>query len=129
MSPKVHTPTADVTAEIAGIAFVKGVGDTDDEHALNYFRRHGYRIEGDDTPSDGKAPDVPEGDPTDAWTKVQLQALAKRDAIELGEAKTKPEILAAILAARVPPAPPAPPAAPDATTPATPVAGHAASAS
>lgn len=118
MSPKVHTPTKDVTAEIAGVAFTRGVGETDDEAALNYFRRHGYTIDAGEAPGDA----TPEGDPK-SWTKEQLVKHAERAGIELGDAKTKPQILAAVLAATVPTNAPTPPAAPDDTTPATPVAG------
>lgn len=49
-----------------------------------------------------EAPEIPEGDPAEAWTVKQLQAYADREEIDLGNAKTKTEILAALN-----PAPPA----------------------
>lgn len=107
MSPKVHTPTEDVTAVIAGVAFTCGVGETDDEHALNYFRRHGYRIENEDTPTEVT---IPDGDPAESWKVDQLKAYAKREGITLGDAKNKPDILAALLAAKPSSTPPPPPA-------------------
>jgi hypothetical protein len=38
--------------------------------------------------------ELPEGDVTDAWTVKQLKAYAKAEDIDLGDAKTKAEILA-----------------------------------
>jgi len=40
--------------------------------------------------------DLPEGDVTDKWTVKQLQAYAKSEDIDLGDAKTKAEILAVL---------------------------------
>jgi hypothetical protein len=39
---------------------------------------------------------IPEGDPTDKWTVAQLNGYAARESIDLGDAKTKPELLAAV---------------------------------
>jgi len=40
--------------------------------------------------------ELPEGDVTDKWTVKQLQAYAKSEDIDLGDAKTKAEILAVL---------------------------------
>lgn len=53
MAPKIHTPVKDFTGEVAGVAFAKGVGETDDPIALGYFERRGYTIE---KPAEKKAP-------------------------------------------------------------------------
>lgn len=53
-------------------------------------------------------PEFPEGAPSEDWTVKQLKAWAKVNEVDLGEAKSKPEILAVVA---IPPAPnPAPPA-------------------
>ncbi|MGX6513262.1 hypothetical protein [Rhodococcus sp. SJ-2] len=40
----VTTPVDGFTGTVAGVAFVDGKGDTDDDNALAYFRRHGYDV-------------------------------------------------------------------------------------
>lgn len=47
---------------------------------------------------DEAEPDL-DGEPSDSWTVPQLQAYAKREEINLGEATRKADILAAIKAA------------------------------
>jgi len=44
--PKVYSPYKQYTGTHAfGVRFVDGVGETDDPRALDWFRRHGYRVE------------------------------------------------------------------------------------
>ncbi|QWY79638.1 hypothetical protein PP637_gp08 [Arthrobacter phage Persistence] len=43
---------------------------------------------------DGGDVEIPEGDVTEKWTVKQLQAYAKSENVDLGDAKTKAEILA-----------------------------------
>lgn len=44
----VTAPVADYNGEVAGVTFVHGKAETDNDNALAYFRRHGYRVdEGD----------------------------------------------------------------------------------
>jgi hypothetical protein len=40
-----------------------------------------------------KAITIPDGDPSDSWTKDQLTAYAARESIDVSAAKTKPELL------------------------------------
>ncbi|MCA1008995.1 hypothetical protein LCL87_25065 [Rhodococcus hoagii] len=40
----VTAPVADYTGEVAGVTFVASKGETDDDNALAYFRRHGYEV-------------------------------------------------------------------------------------
>lgn len=44
MAPSVHTPVTDFTGTVAGVNFADGVGETDDESALQYFSAAGYEI-------------------------------------------------------------------------------------
>jgi len=40
--------------------------------------------------------EVPEGDPSDAWTVKQLKAYADAKGVDLGDAKSKGDVLAAV---------------------------------
>lgn len=96
---KITAPVKDFSGTVAGVDFVKGAGDTDDENAIAYFERHGYTVGG---ASDSKA-ETPEGGPSEKWTVDQLKAYAAEKKIDLGDASKKVEILAAIeLAAEAP---------------------------
>lgn len=86
---KVTTPVEGFTGVVVGVDFKDGVGETDSIPALEYFERQGYTIENDE-------PDFPEGDPTEKWKVDQLKAYATAKNIELGDAKTKDDILALV---------------------------------
>jgi hypothetical protein len=51
-----------------------------------------------DEGGDGEGDEFPEGDITDKWTVNQLKAYAKAEDIDLGDAKSKADILAKIAA-------------------------------
>ena len=40
---KFKTPVEGFNGVVAGVSFSDGVGETDDEHAIVYFIRHGYK--------------------------------------------------------------------------------------
>lgn len=86
----IKTPNADFTGTRAGVKFVDGVGQTDDAAALVSFRRHGYVIE--------DAEDSDE-DPLAHLKLDELKAHAAELGVDLGDAKTKADIKAAIEAA------------------------------
>lgn len=86
----IRTPNADFTGTRAGVSFVNGVGQTDDQAALVSFRRHGYVIE------DAKDSDE---DPLGKLTIDELKAHASELSIDLGDASKKADIKAAIEAA------------------------------
>lgn len=58
MKHTITAPVAGFTGQVGGVTFVGGTAETDDEGALAYFRRHGYRV----VPLDGPAPPEPGGD-------------------------------------------------------------------
>ncbi|GGD33119.1 hypothetical protein GCM10010915_11880 [Microbacterium faecale] len=97
--PKITTPVKGFTGKVAGVSFVDGKGETTDKAALAYFRRHGYGVDAAE-----KAVEIPEGEPTADWTAAQLKAYAEKHEVDLGQAKTKPEIVEAIEKAATPPA-------------------------
>jgi len=42
---KIYAPNKGYTGVSAGVRFVNGVGETDDPHLIDWFRRRGYRVE------------------------------------------------------------------------------------
>lgn len=43
---KITAPVEGFSGTVAGVEFADGVGETSDANALNYFRRHGYEVDG-----------------------------------------------------------------------------------
>lgn len=96
---KIHSPNRELTGRqvygVTPLEFVDGVAITDDDlptGVLLYLRGAGYVIE-DDAQDVNDAPK-----PLASMTKAELVAMASEQGIDLGAAKTKPEILAAIAA-------------------------------
>lgn len=99
----IKAPNKDYNGTRAGVVFVDGVGETDDDQALIYFARHGYEI---DTP-----PKLPADltweqtkDPHD-MTVAELQQYAADNSIDLTGITRKADILAAVLLPGAPAAP------------------------
>jgi len=59
----VHTPVEGFTGSVAGVEFVDGVGSCDSRVALDYFRRHSYRIGAVANESPAEKGDGAAGDP------------------------------------------------------------------
>lgn len=90
----IETPVEGFTGLVAGVHFVDGKGSTDDEAALAYFDRQGYKVGGVvDEETERK---YPLGDPSDKWKKAELLAYAAERKIDVGEAKTVEQIWGAI---------------------------------
>lgn len=90
----IETPVEGFTGLVAGVHFVDGKGSTDDEAALAYFDRQGYKV-GGVVDEDAKR-NYPLGDPSDKWKKAELLAYATDKKIDIGEAKTVEQIWGAI---------------------------------
>nr|DAN20390.1 MAG TPA: Caspase [Caudoviricetes sp.] len=43
----IKSPNQEYTGTSAGVAFVNGVGNTDNENLIEWFRDHGYEVEED----------------------------------------------------------------------------------
>ena len=86
--PKIYAPNTEYNGTSAGVAFKDGVAETDNESAISYFRRKGFRFE----ESEPKPKTLPE------MTIKELQAYASENGIDLAEAKKKDEILEKISA-------------------------------
>lgn len=84
---KVRAPAGrDFTGTRYGVAFVRGVGETDDERALHWFRQHGYEVEEAE----------PESKPLNKWKVAELHELAEDLGIEGHSELTKEPLLEAI---------------------------------
>lgn len=90
----IETPVKEFTGLVAGVHFVDGKGSTDDEAAIAYFERQGYKVSGH--VDEDAEQDFPLGDPSDKWTVPQLLAYATAHQIDIGDAKKKDEIWGAI---------------------------------
>lgn len=86
----VRTPVEKYNGPILGVMFENGVGKTDDDVALAYFRRRGYTVE------DESQDEEPPAKPDDTWTVDALTAYAKEHEIALEGASKKADILAKI---------------------------------
>lgn len=98
---KIIAPNKKFSGKRAGVPFVDGVGQTDDESAVRYFAKHGYEVEGDTAAPN---PDVAGGagdkdkatDPLDGYTVDELRDYAEQHHIDLGDASKKADIRAVI---------------------------------
>lgn len=41
---KIHAPNKEYTGVSASVSFVKGVGETDNKHLIQWFKEHGYEV-------------------------------------------------------------------------------------
>ncbi len=108
MSYRITAPVADFRGTVAGVEFVDGQATTDNEAALAYFRRHGYRVE--DAAGDVEADTVEDVDedqeqeqaeaPAQSASKAEWVAYAtahpdeaRRLSVEDAEQLTKAELV------------------------------------
>lgn len=96
---KIHSPNRELTGRqvygVTPLEFVDGVAITDDDlptGVLLYLRGAGYVIEASGLGASFTS------SASSSMTKAELVAMASEQGIDLGAAKTKPEILAAIAA-------------------------------
>lgn len=95
------------TGQVIGVPFVDSKASIEvprQQAAFEYFTRHGYVLEGGDDDGDAKAAADESGHAADAkayeeQTIPELIALAEQHGYELGSAKKKADIIAAIVAA------------------------------
>ena len=100
---KIIAPNQKFNGKRAGVAFVDGKAETDDESVIRYFVKHGYSVEGKAKKAE-RAPEAPKvaDEATDKLAGLnveELRAHAAENDIDLGGARTKAEIRDAIAAA------------------------------
>lgn len=91
--PKVYAPNTEYTGVSAGVYFVNGVGETEDERALLYFRDAGYRIEGEDGPAEEAAASEPS---LEDMSATALRDLARERGIKGYSTMSKDELIEAL---------------------------------
>lgn len=89
---KIRTKNPKFTGTRAGIKFVDGVGETDDEKIVGQLRRLGYIVE--DEPDEGE-----DGNPLAGLKVDELRAHAAELGVDLGDASKKADIIAVLEAA------------------------------
>lgn len=74
----VRTPVEGYCGEVAGVSFVDGAAEVDEDHrSLAYFGRHGYTIETEaDSGDDEAAPDGDDADQADGGDDVPSGSIA-----------------------------------------------------
>ncbi len=102
----ITTPVPGFTGVSVGVNFTDGVGQTDDEVKLAYFRRHGYGIDvpvpmtEDDIARVAANEQAPESTPTPKplieHSKAELEAIATEAGIEFKAPINKAELVALI---------------------------------
>lgn len=78
----------------AGIHFAMGKAEVKEGWVLDWFKEHGYTVTEKPAPAAPAADST--ADPLDKMKIEELKAYAEENGIDLGEAKKKDEILAAI---------------------------------
>ena len=98
---KILAPNTKFNGKRAGIAFVDGVGESDDSGVIRYFSKHGYKVDGQSKDGGKRATSVKDEatDPLAGLTVEQLREHAAVNGIDLGDARTKAELRDAIKAA------------------------------
>ena len=86
---KIYAPNKEYTGVSATVAFAKGTGETNDEHLIEWFREHGYRVEEEEK----KTPENNGNKELADMTVEELTAYAQEKKIDIGQATTQAGIL------------------------------------
>jgi hypothetical protein len=99
---KIYSPNKSYTGLSASVAFSKGVGETEENHLIEWFKEHGYTVEEEaQAENPGQQNDNGQATPPDNNTQKaitdmtveELTAYAKEKNIDIGQATTQAGIL------------------------------------
>jgi hypothetical protein len=93
---KIYTPVKGATGVWCSVYFQNGVGETKNPHLIEWFRNHGYRIEGDEVKP---VVDVADATPDfDAMTFTELKKWANANGYgdKIKNIKSKSKLLEVI---------------------------------
>lgn len=76
---KIYAPNKQYTGVSASVFFVNGVGETDNQHLIAWFKEHGYRVEDERS--------------LEKMTVVELRELAKEKGIEGYDSMKKDDLI------------------------------------
>jgi hypothetical protein len=98
---KIYAPNKQYSGISASVAFIKGVGETDNPTLLEWFRSHGYVVEEEEEEEEENKQDPPIDPPKipgkfDGMDADQLKAYAKEHNIEIGNSTSVNGILTKI---------------------------------
>ena len=91
--PKIYSPNKEYTGISASVTFIKGVGETEDKHLIDWFKSKGYEIEnvkGDIVPDTLDIQDTgnteTENIDTEKYTEESLKEIKERkDLMKIAE--------------------------------------------
>lgn len=83
---KIIAPNEQYTGVSAGITFINGVGETADPYLIEWFKEHGYTVE-------GEAAEDPEDDELKGLSIDELKAYAIEHDLDIGNATSLNGIL------------------------------------
>ena len=88
---KILSPNKSYTGVSASVAFINGVGETEDENIIDWFKEHGYEVIEEDVTKVDKT--------IDEMSVEELVAYASEKEIDIGKATTQSGIIEKIKAA------------------------------
>ena len=88
---KILCPNKQYTGVSASVPFMNGVGETDNPHVIDWFKKHGYTVEGEQKD---------DGSEFDKMTVDELKAYAEANGIDIGQSTSQKGILKKILEAK-----------------------------
>ena len=89
---KILSPNKGYTGVSASVTFVRGVGETEDEHLIEWFKEHGYDVIKEDTEVKNTEKSI------DEMTVEELVAYATEKKIDIGKATSQSGIVEKIKA-------------------------------
>ena len=91
---RIYCPNKQYTGVSASVAFINGVGETDNPYLTEWFKRHGYRVEKTEKEKASSA--------FDKMSVDELKAYAAEKNVNIGNATTKAGIIKKIQEAEKP---------------------------
>lgn len=74
---KVYAPNKNYTGVSAGVAFCNGMGETNNSHLLEWFKKHGYKVEETVIPEEKGASKKEESEDTESVKEKKVSGSKK----------------------------------------------------
>lgn len=89
---KIYSPNKKYSGVSATVHFINGIGETDDEHLIKWFKSKGYKVEDAEETQKDEDPSKTEN-PFEGKTLEELKAFAEEHNIDIGKATTEEGII------------------------------------